>query len=106
MDIKVQQAREHHARSLEKEAEAGRERDQRDRLIRQLRGDDPKRWSYGALAKAVGCSPELIAYIITGRKKALRLSASDHSDRAQHPRGHVAADESGRSLRPFDTVPL
>ena len=27
MDIKVQQAREHHARSLEKEAEAGRERE-------------------------------------------------------------------------------
>ncbi len=69
MDIKVQQAREHHARSLEKEAEAGREREQRDRLIRQIREEDPGRWSYGALAKAVGCSRELIAYIITGRKQ-------------------------------------
>ena len=64
MDITVQQAREHHARSLEKEAEAGREREMRDRLIRRVREGDPKRWSYGALARAVGCSPELIAYIV------------------------------------------
>jgi AraC-like DNA-binding protein len=71
VDIKVQQAREHHARSLEKEAEAGREREQRDRLIRQIRDDDPARWSYSALAKAVGCSRELIAYIVADRKRAL-----------------------------------
>ena len=70
MDIKVQQAREHHARSLEKEAEAGREREQRDRLIRQIREDDPGYWSYGALARAIGCSRELIAYIIADRKRA------------------------------------
>lgn len=69
MDIRVQQAREHHARSLERAAEAGREREQRDRLIRQVRDDDPARWSYGALAKAVGCSRELVAYIIAGRRQ-------------------------------------
>lgn len=69
MDIKVQQAREHHARSLEKEAEAGREREQRDRLIRQIREDDPERWSYSALARAIGCSRELIAYVVAGRKQ-------------------------------------
>ena len=69
MDIKVQQAREHHARSLEKEAEAGREREQRDRLVRQIRDDDPARWSYSALAKAVGCSRELIAYIVAERRR-------------------------------------
>jgi len=70
MDIKVQQAREHHARSLEKEAEAGREREQRDRLIRQIRDDNPARWSYSALARAVGCSRELIAYIVAERRRA------------------------------------
>ena len=64
MDIRAQQAREHHARSLEKEDEAAREREQRDRLIRALRADDPERWSYSALAKAVACSRELIAYIV------------------------------------------
>jgi AraC-like DNA-binding protein len=64
MDIRAQQAREHHARSLGLEDEAGREREMRDRLIRALREDDPQAWSYKALARAVGCSPELIAYII------------------------------------------
>ena len=64
MDIRAQQAREHHAKSIEREDEAAREREQRDRLVRALRADDPRLWSYGSLAKAVGCSPELIAYII------------------------------------------
>lgn len=64
MDIRAQQAREHHARSLEREGEAAREREQRDRLVRDLRQDDPAAWTYGALARAVGCSPELIAYIV------------------------------------------
>jgi hypothetical protein len=64
MDIKAQQAREHHARALSLDDEAGREREQRDRLVRSLREDDPKRWTYSAIAKTVGCSPELVAYII------------------------------------------
>lgn len=42
-------------------------RTQRDRLIRQLREEDPDRWTYPALAAAVGCSPELVAAIIKGR---------------------------------------
>lgn len=45
-------------------ADAERHREQRDQLVRSLRRDDPKRWSYTALAKAVGCSPELIAAIV------------------------------------------
>ena len=36
----------------------------RDDLVRQLRRTDPQSWSYGQLAKAVGCSPELIALIV------------------------------------------
>jgi hypothetical protein len=63
-DIRAQQAREHHRRSIEREDEAARERQQRDRLVRALRADDPKQWTYPALAAAVGCSPELIAYIV------------------------------------------
>lgn len=63
-DARAQQARQHHqaaARALE---DAGRHREQRDQLVRSLRREDPKRWTYPALAKAVGCSPELIAWIV------------------------------------------
>lgn len=63
-DARAQQAREEHAASLASLADAARHRGQRDRLVRSLRAEDPKRWSYGALAKAVGCSPELIAVIV------------------------------------------
>jgi AraC-like DNA-binding protein len=64
VDIRAQQAREHHKLAAEDEAAAARHREQRDRLVRQLRADDPRRWTYPALAGAVGCSPELIAHII------------------------------------------
>ncbi len=64
MDIRAQQAREHHRSSAGLTDQAARHREQRDALVRQLRADDPARWSYTALAKAVGCSPELIAYIV------------------------------------------
>lgn len=63
-DIRAQQAREHHRNSIARTDEADREREQRDRLVRALRAEDPKTWTYPALAAAVGCSPELIAYII------------------------------------------
>lgn len=43
---------------------AARHRQQRDRLIRQLRDEDPRAWTYPALAAGVGCSAELIAYIL------------------------------------------
>ena len=32
-------------------------------LIRQLRDEDSERWSYGALAKVIGCSRELVAQV-------------------------------------------
>ena len=69
MDIRAQQAREHHRESAARGEEAGRHRQQRDELVRQLRDDDPATWTYPALAKAVGCSPELIAHILRKEKE-------------------------------------
>jgi hypothetical protein len=66
-DARAQQAREHHRDQLADETSARRHRDVRDRLVKQLRAEDPGRWTYTALAKAVGCSPELIAAIIKDR---------------------------------------
>ncbi|PRB45052.1 hypothetical protein CQ020_01450 [Arthrobacter sp. MYb23] len=66
-DSSIQQAREHHRRAADALALAERHRQQRDAFIRRARQEDPVRWSYGALAAAVGCSKELIAAIIKGR---------------------------------------
>ena len=43
-------------------------RAERDELIDRLRADEPKRWSYTALAQALGCSRELIAQIVRRRR--------------------------------------
>jgi Mitochondrial ribosomal protein subunit L20 len=75
-DIRAQQAREHHRRSRALAGEAARHREQRDRLIRQLRAGDPERWTYPALARAVGCSPELIAYVVKNTGHAEKAPAS------------------------------
>lgn len=69
-DARVQQAREHHRHAAEAGEMAAQHRTQRDNLVRQLRSADPDRWTYVALAKAVGCSPELIAVIIRQRNSA------------------------------------
>lgn len=66
-DARAQQAREHHRALADTLSGAEQHREQRNRLIRQLRTEDPAQWTYPALAKAVGCSPELIAAIIKGR---------------------------------------
>lgn len=66
-DIRAQQAREHHRLSIETGEVADRHRTARNALIRVLRADDPTRWTYDALAKAVGCSPELVAAVVKGR---------------------------------------
>ncbi len=66
-DIRAQQAREHHRASAVADDQAKRHREQRNELVRQLRRADPDRWTYAALAKAVGCGPELIAAIVKGR---------------------------------------
>lgn len=59
-------ARSHHRASLASAEQAKTEREARNRAVRALRAQDPQRWTYGALAAAVGCSRELIAVIITG----------------------------------------
>lgn len=66
-DARAQQAREHHRQAGDATGLAEQHRGQRNRLVRQLRGEDPERWTYAALARAVGCSPELVAAIVQGR---------------------------------------
>ncbi len=63
-DVLAAQAREEHRAAAEDERAAARHREQRDRLIRGLRDEDPRRWTHVALARAVGCSPELIAHVL------------------------------------------
>lgn len=67
MDPRAQQAREHHRLSADASRVAGQHRDRRDRLIRDLWLCERDIWTYAKLARAVGCSPELIAKIITNR---------------------------------------
>ena len=44
---------------------------QRNELIRRLRSENPRVWTYNVLARAVGCSPELIAAIVHERRGTL-----------------------------------
>ena len=67
-DIRASQAREHHRAALSEMEGAARHRRLRDSLIRKLREDDPQRWTYGAIAKAVGITPELVAKILVPRR--------------------------------------
>ena len=62
-DLTAARARELHEQAAEAERHAARLRAERDRLIRQLRDEDSGRWSYGALAKVIGCSRELVAQV-------------------------------------------
>lgn len=63
-DLTAARARELHEQATLAEQRAADLRAQRDDLIRRLRAEDEDRWSYGVLAKAVGCSRELIAQIV------------------------------------------
>ncbi|AII28181.1 hypothetical protein VC74_gp89 [Mycobacterium phage Sparky] len=65
MDARAQQAREHHRKAGDASRVAEQHRAQRDELIRSLWATERDRWTYAKLAKAVGCSPELIAKIIS-----------------------------------------
>lgn len=64
--------REHHQAATEALRVADERRQQRDELVRQLRSDDPRRWSYPALAALIGCSPELVAHIVKTDKATRR----------------------------------
>ena len=61
-------AAELHAKALAADAEAARYRAERDEIIDRLRQAEPERWSYTALARALGCSRELIAQIVRRRR--------------------------------------
>ena len=66
-DDPAQQAREHQLAVARALADAHRNREQRDNLVRQLRRDDPQRWTYSALADLIGCSYTLIPHILNER---------------------------------------
>lgn len=55
---------------------AGQHRAVRDRLIRELRAENPARWTYPVLAEAVGCSPELVAAVVKGQTRDARSGVS------------------------------
>ena len=61
-------AAELHAKALAADAEAARYRAERDEIIDRLRRAEPERRSYTALARALGCSRELIAQIVRRRR--------------------------------------
>jgi len=66
-DARAVQAREAHRLAGDHGVLAQQYRDRRNRLVRQLRDEDPFHWTYAALARAVGISPEMAAAIVKGR---------------------------------------
>jgi AraC-like DNA-binding protein len=66
-DSQAALARWHHRASQALTLQAEHEREARNAAIRALRVSDPQRWTYSTLARAVGCSPELIAQIVRSR---------------------------------------
>jgi hypothetical protein len=63
-DIREQQAREHHKAAQDAEKVAAQHRLQRDRLVHQLRSENPSYYTHIRLSKIVRCSEELIAAIL------------------------------------------
>lgn len=63
-DTRPQLARDAHASAHGHDQAARDRRDIRDLVVRELRAEDPKRWTMSKLAAEVGCSKELIAYIL------------------------------------------
>jgi hypothetical protein len=66
-DPRAAEAREHQRLSILRVDEAGAHRYRRNVLVRELRAEDPKRWTYPALAAAVGIGEELARAIVNGR---------------------------------------
>lgn len=62
MDARATQARVHHRHALENDRLASQHREQRDALIRRLYEEGG--WSYSSLARAVGCTRDLVAKVI------------------------------------------
>lgn len=64
MDPRAAMAREFHQKSLKSQEHAATHRQARDEVVQQLRASNPAKWTYEKLARAVGCSPELVAHIV------------------------------------------
>lgn len=62
-DARIVRARELHRLAGAAVSQAQDHRRERDRLVRQLRADDPRRWTHAALARELGCSEGLVALI-------------------------------------------
>jgi hypothetical protein len=60
-------ARDLHRKTSTAYLDQKRYRVERNKIIRTLRAEDPRLWTYQALAAAVGCSKDLIAAIVQGR---------------------------------------
>lgn len=65
MEILAYQAKEAHRQVTEHSACARRYRTERNKIIRELYKTG--KYSYGKIARSVGCSSELIAKVIQGR---------------------------------------
>lgn len=71
-DPAADQAREHHRAASAAQEDAARHRHARDGIIRHLRSKDPSQWTYTALAGEVGCTPQLIRWIVKGDRSRKR----------------------------------
>lgn len=63
-DARAALARREHEASLASEADARHHRALRDQLVRKLHSEG---WTQAALARAIGCSPELTAHIVRSK---------------------------------------
>ena len=70
MDARAEMAHEHHEAATTAKHRADLHRQRRDAYVLELRTEDPVRWSYAQLARAVGCSKTLIRQILEHEEKA------------------------------------
>ena len=63
---RVTRARDYHLAALKHKNDAEAARCRRDEIVRELYATG--RWSYKTLAERVGCSAELIAYIVKNER--------------------------------------
>jgi hypothetical protein len=64
VDALIREARMHQRALIEHRAKASEHQAARDRVIHQLRAANPARWTYAAIAEAVGLKPENVVYIL------------------------------------------
>lgn len=63
-DTLIREVREHQAALLDHRAHAKDHQVARDRLVHQLRGSDPERWSYAQIAEATGLTSVNVVKIL------------------------------------------